>query len=376
MFHSAMCFGVLPQSGQLEAPCNPLAPVHAAIMALRRGAVVALRASVPLLLAAAETVSESGLGMLDVQGSEPALLLLTGLRGDGVLRRQVGGSEPVAIRLAASERTPQVLRRLADPTAEQIAGHWTAAPIPDGAAAALALAKLARLLPVMVAAPATTLREADWRRLAVVTPEEVLGYRRATAAGLRLVSEARVPLEDARDSRVLAFRGPDGGPEHLAILIGNPETATAPLARVHSECFTGDVLGSLRCDCGPQLRDAIRRMAQEGCGVLLYLAQEGRGIGLANKLRAYALQDRGLDTVDANRALGWEADERDFLVAAAMLQALGISRVRLLTNNPDKVAALAAHGIAVERHSLLVAANGVNDAYLATKATRFRHFTT
>jgi GTP cyclohydrolase II len=149
----------------------------------------------------------------------------------------------------------------------------------------------------------------------------------------------------------------------------------APLVRVHSECFTGDLLGSLRCDCGPQLHGAIERMAQEGAGVLLYLAQEGRGIGLVNKLRAYTLQDRGLDTVDANHALGWGADERDFMVAATMLDLLGLHSVRLLTNNPDKVAALAACGVnVVRREAHIIAANGVNDGYLGTKARRFGHY--
>ena len=142
------------------------------------------------------------------------------------------------------------------------------------------------------------------------------------------------------------------------------------------ECFTGDLLGSLRCDCGPQLRAALARMGAEGTGVLLYLAQEGRGIGLASKLRAYALQDRGLDTVDANRALGWNADERNFMVAATMLNQLGIRSVRLLTNNPGKLAALAACGIEiVGREPLLIPPNGVNDHYLATKARRFGHLT-
>jgi len=143
---------------------------------------------------------------------------------------------------------------------------------------------------------------------------------------------------------------------------------------VHSECFTGDLLGSLRCDCGPQLHMALQRMAAEGRGVLLYLAQEGRGIGLSGKLRAYMLQDRGLDTLDANRALGWNADERNFLIAATMLQELGIPRVRLLTNNPDKLAALAACGVEITgREPLVVPANGVDDHYLATKARRFGH---
>ncbi len=183
-----------------------------------------------------------------------------------------------------------------------------------------------------------------------------------------------MPLEDVADARLVAFRSPASGLEHYAVLVGRPEDAAAPLVRVHSECFTGDLLGSLRCDCGAQLRGAIGRMAAEGAGALLYLAQEGRGIGLPNKLRAYALQDRGLDTLDANRALGFAADERDFLTAAAMLRQLGLRRVRLLTNNPDKLAALAAHGIdVVGRVSLLIAANGVNDRYLQTKATRFGH---
>ena len=146
--------------------------------------------------------------------------------------------------------------------------------------------------------------------------------------------------------------------------------------RLHSECFTGDVLGSLRCDCGPQLRggDATYGRA-DGAGALSSIsAQEGRGIGLLNKLRAYTLQDRGLDTLDANRALGFAADEREFLTAASMLRLLGLTRIRLLTNNPEKLAVLAAHGIEIAgRASLLFAANGVNDRYLETKATRLGH---
>jgi GTP cyclohydrolase II len=183
-----------------------------------------------------------------------------------------------------------------------------------------------------------------------------------------------VPLEDAPDARVLAFRAPETAIEHLAIVIGRPETRDAPLVRIHSECFTGDLLGSLRCDCGAQLRAAIRRIAEDGGGALLYLSQEGRGIGLVNKLRAYALQDRGLDTYDANGELGWGADERDYLAAAKLLELLGISRLRLLTNNPDKLSALIACGVdVVGRESHIIPPNGVNDRYLATKASRFGH---
>jgi GTP cyclohydrolase II len=216
-------------------------------------------------------------------------------------------------------------------------------------------------------------RAADLSLLGVAAAD-VLTYPVQIAAGLVRVAEAEVPLQDAPDARVVAFRGPDAGIEHLAIVVGRPENAaTPPLVRLHSECFTGDLLGSLRCDCGPQLRGAIKRIAADGAGVVLYLAQEGRGIGLVNKLRAYAMQDRGLDTLDANRALGWGADERTFLVAATMLEELGLREVRLLTNNPDKVAALAACGLVVHREAHAFAPNGVNNGYLATKAARFGH---
>ena len=166
-----------------------------------------------------------------------------------------------------------------------------------------------------------------------------------------------------------------GGIEHLAILIGDPEPKGPVLVRLHSECFTGDLLGSLRCDCGDQLRGAIAEIARAGSGVLLYLAQEGRGIGLVNKLRAYQLQDAGLDTVDANEQLGFDADERVYLPAAEMLRQLGFERVRLLTNNPEKVAALMRCGIAViERVPHIFPANGHNERYLRTKATRGGHW--
>ena len=249
-------------------------------------------------------------------------------------------------------------------------------PLPSMAGAALALGKLALLLPAVLVAMLRPGLEADLERrhLLVLPAADVLDYPGAAAAGLRQVAAARVPLEDAPDARVIAFRSEGAGLDHLAIVVGEPEKVAAPLVRIHSECFTGDLLGSLRCDCGQQLRGAIRRMAAEGAGVLLYLAQEGRGIGLINKLRAYTLQDRGLDTLDANRALGWDADERNFLIAARMLEAMGIGRIRLLTNNPDKLAALAACGVEiVGREPHTFAPNGINDEYLATKAARFGH---
>ena len=157
-------------------------------------------------------------------------------------------------------------------------------------------------------------------------------------------------------------------------MIGAPLSAKPVLTRMHSECFTGDLLGSLKCDCGTQLRGAISAIEKAGGGVLLYLAQEGRGIGLINKLRAYRLQDQGFDTMEANERLGFEADERRFGIAAKMLTLLGYKRVRLMTNNPDKLSALEAHGIEVTarvRHSFPT--NPHNRAYLETKARKAGH---
>jgi GTP cyclohydrolase II len=208
---------------------------------------------------------------------------------------------------------------------------------------------------------------------AAVDTADVL-TRRAAMAGLSRVAEARVPLADAETARLIAFRPGDGGSEHLAILIGSPDPNGSVLVRLHSACFTGDVLASLRCDCGDQLRGAIAAIAEAGGGVLLYLAQEGRGIGLVNKLRAYQLQDAGFDTVDANEQLGFDADERVYLPAAEMLRQLGFGTVRLLTNNPDKMAALERYGIrVVERVPHIFAANGHNERYLRTKAARSGH---
>ncbi len=353
-----------------------LRAVHRAVSELRRGTPVLVEASgMRLVIAAAETVGAAGLAQIAAMAAAPPVLLLAPARAAAVLSRPVPLSAPehgaVALRLPPALLDPARLAALADPTAETLLPTLPERqPTPALGAAALALAKLGRLLPALVAAPAM----ADDATLLRVAAADILAYPETSATTLKRVAEARVPLEDAGETRIIAFRAADGGIEHLAMLVGRPEEAAAPLARIHSECFTGDLLGSLRCDCGPQLKGALRRMAEAGSGVLLYLAQEGRGIGLVNKLRAYALQDSGLDTLDANRALGYGADERNFLLAGVMLRELGIGRVRLLTNNPDKLAGLAACGIEVagrEKHAF--AGNGVNDKYLATKAERFGH---
>lgn len=240
-------------------------------------------------------------------------------------------------------------------------------PLAEAAGAAIRLAKLAGLLPALYLLEGAS--GPDWLS---VDAAEVAGYRESI--DLRLVTRARLPLDTAENSEIVAFRGTGGGPEHLAIVIGDPPRSGPVLVRLHSACLTGDVLGSLKCDCGPQLRAALAAIAREGAGILLYLQQEGRGIGLVNKLRAYALQDQGFDTVDANLRLGFEIDERDFGLAARMLELMGVASVRLMTNNPAKVAGLEAEGVTVVERVAHHAGEGAhNSAYLATKRERTGH---
>ena len=348
--------------------------VHRAIAELRRGVPVIVEGDGPLLVLAAEGASMAGLREMAALAADDGCLVLAGRRAADISGRSVLDEALLAFSLPDGSLDPGRIRGIADPTAEQLAAEpLVEVGLPGLAGAGLLLAKLARLLPAVVAAPLGAVG-AGASALVRVSASDILHYPLESASRLVRVAEAEVPLEDAPDARLVAFRSPDAGIEHLALLVGRPEETEAPLVRLHSECFTGDFLGSLRCDCGPQLRGAIQRMAAEGSGVLLYLAQEGRGIGLVNKLRAYALQDRGLDTLDANLALGWGVDERSFLAAATMLEALGVRRIRLLTNNPAKVAALQACGITVSsRLSHLVAANGVDDGYLAAKVQRLGH---
>jgi GTP cyclohydrolase II len=239
------------------------------------------------------------------------------------------------------------------------------------------LARLAGLLPASLVAPARN--EAASREAGVldVPAAAVWQYRDLSAAGIAAVGEALVPLDAGGGevtARVIAFRPADGAAEHLAIVVGEPKPDVPVLVRLHSQCVTGDLLGSLRCDCGDQLRGAIKEIAAAGAGALIYLAQEGRGIGLVNKLRAYWLQDRGFDTVEANEQLGFQSDERGYREAAEMLRQLGFARVRLMTNNPRKLRALADRGIeVVERVPHAFPANSHNERYLWTKAQRSGH---
>jgi GTP cyclohydrolase II len=368
-------------SSSSQEPPRAGPTIDAAIMALRRGEPVLLSGAGEAALAlAAEFVTDDNLHRLSGVSARRLRVVLTRRRAValGLAQREaLSGAVSIAL---APELPAAVIRNLADPAASLGADPPGLGPEPavaEGAElAAVALAKLAALLPAVLVLPLAPAEAALARRrsdFAQVETADVLS-RRAAMAGLTKVAEARVPLADAENARLIAFRPGDGGTEHLAILIGTPAVGKPVLVRLHSECFTGDLLASLRCDCGDQLRGAIAAIAEAGGGVLLYLAQEGRGIGLVNKLRAYQLQDAGFDTVDANEQLGFDADERVYLPAAEMLRQLGFVSVRLLTNNPEKVAALERYGIhIVERVPHVFPANGHNERYLRTKATRSGH---
>ena len=354
-------------------------------LALRQGLPVVISggAGQAALVQAAEAIGPSDLTVLRQQGGTEPTVVLSARRAMA-LGRAGKGTGAVVLRPRGS-LDATALRSLVDPLASSTApptllSRFALARTRTHHIAALKLAKLAGLLPAALAArlkaaPDDLLRWAAERGLPLIAAEQILAYEHRVSTSLRPVSRARVPLGAAEEAQLVAFRPSFGSPEHLAIIIGQPQRDQPVLTRLHSECFTGDLLGSLRCDCGDQLRGAIAVMAAAGHGVLLYLAQEGRGIGLVNKLRAYALQDQGLDTIDANSALGFDPDERFYGPAAEMLLQLGFSRIRLMTNNPEKLTALALHGVTiVERVPLAFPSNAHNEAYLRTKAVRSGHF--
>jgi len=354
---------------------NPREPsivdrVILAVDAFRRGRAVAIDGPGGTMLArAVETLEAPALDVLKRSGR--ARLVLTQARARTLKIRLY--TPAVAALAVPRDMDLARLKAVADPTddlAFPLKGPFDALreKLPAAHAASVKLAKLAGLLPATVVVPAG----AGTR--AALSASDIHAYDDEIVRTLKIVARARVPLEGAENAELVSFRPADGGPEHYAIVIGAPPTAKPALTRLHSECFTGDLLGSLRCDCGAQLRGAIAAIAKAGGGVLLYLAQEGRGIGLINKLRAYRLQDQGFDTIDANERLGFEADERQFGIAARMLRLLGYRSVRLLTNNPAKVAGLKAAGVRVAarvRHAF--PDNAHNRAYLRTKAVRAGH---
>ncbi len=352
--------------------------VSRAIGDLRRGMPVLLEGGGEVLLVAA---AESGGDPKMLQGlsGQTVSLLIPGSRAK-VLGLNPADSEIVSVAPDAGLTIETVAALIGEAPDDSV-------PTPDSSihgtdagnglsAAAVDLVKLARLLPAALIAVvrgdvAAFARRAD---LLTVAATDIDHYRHAANALAASEVSAQVPLPGAEKTRLVAFRPADGGKAHIAIIIGDPDPNSSVLVRLHSECFTGDLLASLRCDCGDQLRGAIAAISAADGGILLYLAQEGRGIGLTNKLRAYRLQDNGFDTIEANEALGFGADERVYAPAAQILQRLGFTKIRLMTNNPAKMSALAEHGIEITaRIPHAFPSNGHNEQYLQTKAARGGH---
>ena len=353
----------------MSAPPKEPRRVAQALDALRHGWAIRVEgAGEALVLLPAETAfAEPGLSAerLLISAARAATLKLANQREAAEPHAPVliRGAEPFDLPLA---------RAIADPAldlATPLKGPFLAEHLDarEAAATAMELARLAGILPafLLTGEAAVDVSAADleaWRDPAALTVQ----------------SRARLPVTALDEAEIVAFRSSHDMREHVALILGRQSSERAPLVRLHSECLTGDVLGSLKCDCGPQLDAALAAMADEaragGWGVLLYLRQEGRGIGLINKLRAYQLQDQGFDTVEANERLGLPAEARDFPVAARMLALLGVGPIRLMTNNPAKVAALESEGVVVaERVPHALPANPHNTRYLATKRDRAGH---
>ena len=338
---------------------------------LRMGVPVVLEGGAVVL--AAETLDAARLADLRALGA-PALAI-TSWRAETLKARAYDGD--VARVVVPQDASLAWVRAIADPAGDlrnPMKGplHSEREGSADVHRAAIALAKSARLLPA-----ALVLRLDDAAGFAAahnLTVVQEAAIVDTALSPLHEIVQARLPLEVSEAGRLHIFRPEDGGEEHYAVEIGRPDRDKPVLSRLHSACFTGDLLGSLKCDCGPQLRGALAQMGEEGAGVLLYLNQEGRGIGLANKMRAYSLQDQGFDTVEANHRLGFEDDERDFRIGADILRRMGFREVRLMTNNPAKVDRMNSCGLTVvERVPLKVGENRHNHHYLATKAAKSGH---
>jgi GTP cyclohydrolase II len=351
---------------------DPLIEVDRAISELRRGALVRVYDDhASFLMLAVDALTADYLVTLTQLGSAEPKLVMTGTRVNVL---DIDKSDrPVSVVSDPQGLSLDLVEYLANPLSAQMPppsiSNLQVSDAIELEEACVTLSKLSRLLPA-----ALIVESIGNTDIPAVQASSIRSYMTIAAHSLTQVSEARVPLENAENARVVAFRPRDGGIEHLAIIIGDINPAEPVLVRLHSECFTGDLVGSLRCDCGNQLRGAIGEMALAGSGILLYLAQEGRGIGLVNKLRAYQLQDAGFDTVDANLQLGFDSDERNYLPAAQMLRMLGVNQVKLMTNNPAKVTALGKCDIeVVERVPHIYPSNKHNDDYLRVKATKSGH---
>nr|WP_298721297.1 GTP cyclohydrolase II RibA [uncultured Steroidobacter sp.] len=326
-----------------------------------------------MLVAAAETVSTTLLARLEQLAGEAGLALAITPQRAEALGLSPPAHDAVLLRTHRLSSAPVLgwLAGVHPGHSECIASDRGFGVEPGEAliAAVLKLAKSARLLPAALIVPFPTAPQ----EVLTITQAQLARLVPSASSDLERVSEARVPLAGHEDCRLVLFRDERDGAEHVAVLIGSPKPGPVSV-RLHSACLTGDLLASLRCDCGDQLRSGVEQLAAVGGGVLLYLAQEGRGIGLANKLRAYELQDAGLDTIEADRHLGFGADERSYGAAASMLRHLGLTRIQLLTNNLDKIEALRNAGIeVVGGQSLIGAVNRHNARYVHAKRERAGH---
>jgi GTP cyclohydrolase II len=284
----------------------------------------------------------------------------------------IDATGPMTLPLPDRAEPDEIYSLVADADPEPVDTD-AAKPAGASAAAAIELAKFAQRLPALLVAETPSAGVLTEPPLVSVAAEAVAKFRRDAVHSLEIAGEAKVPLHGGIATRFVVFRDAVGGGS-VAVIVGTPDFSKPVPVRLHSACLTGDVFGSSRCDCGDQLRLALTRLKEDGGGVILYLEQEGRGLGLANKIRAYALQDAGLDTVDANTTLGFDDDERDYGIAARMLQMLGCTRVLLMTNNPTKLAGLTEAGIEVSgRKALQAPINVHNRRYLTAKAMRAGH---
>ncbi len=348
--------------------------------ALRHGWPIAMAGGPVLLPVETAIAAQAQSGTMLITAARAATLNLANQRAAAYASSHVASHSgpqthmPVLIR-RAEPFDLQTALPIADPAldlATPLKGPFKAQTLEwtETAVAALELARIAGILPAFLV-DAANAGEAE-----SVAAGDLDDWR--DVARLAIATHAHLPVAASPDARIVAFRSADDMREHIALVFGNQCAERTPLVRLHSECLTGDILGSLKCDCGPQLHTAMEAMAAEarngGWGILLYLRQEGRGIGLVNKLRAYSLQDQGFDTVDANRRLGLPDEARDFQVAARMLDLLNAGAIRLMTNNPAKVDALTGAGIAVaQRVPHQMADNPHNRDYLQTKRDRSGH---
>ncbi|MDX2143526.1 MAG: GTP cyclohydrolase II RibA [Rhodospirillaceae bacterium] len=318
-----------------------------------------------LIVAAAEMLGGSRLAALHAEGSGAAGLVLPAPR---LAHLDLASDTPAHMSLAGLSGA-EIDSLLID--VKPVLPKIEQRPARPLEATALELVKRAYLLPAAMVQPSTSEDHLD---LAHVDAAAVEHFHDDAARDLAIAARTHIPLADVEDAEIVVFHGGDGLHDQVAIVVGQPDPTRPVLTRLHSACLTGDLLGSLKCDCGEQLRLAVREIAATGGGVLLYLDQEGRGIGLANKIRAYGLQEQGHDTLDADAILGYGPDERRYGVASAMLKLLGYRDIVLLTNNPGKISALADYGIHVLGHRRLMGSvNPHNEVYLTTKAQRAGH---